>query len=267
MLRNSGVIENIPIVLNDYFSTFQVEPVWPRFLMVEDMIQAYVQLRPDIAQSSPDSLAIIKGYNGVTVPPCDLGEQFHVLLNRKFMDNYWRTGNKTWVGTLAHETTHVKDFMEYAELSGAPSYDEVMSIEKNAMFSLWTEFNARAKGYYFVRKYTFDGYDMFDERFAKDVLDRELPEQDKLYRKNFSTAANNWQIAYHVANYLGRLYSLQMIFPGAITDERIRSLPMLQNNPYMCELYFFLKGHAKIETAYQDFDKMESIFESWFRTS
>lgn len=68
---------------------------------------------------------------------------------------YINQNNATWVGTIVHETAHVVDFTNYAKMINAEDYSDILSVDKNSMFQLWTEINARSKGYYFVRKYTF----------------------------------------------------------------------------------------------------------------
>ena len=75
------------------------------------------------------------------------------------------------------------DFIDYSRLLGASDYEDILNIERNMPFHLWTEFNARAKGYYFVRKYTFQN--MFDITQVNDIVNTELPMQERLLRENY----------------------------------------------------------------------------------
>ena len=56
--------------------------------------------------------------------------------------------------TEVFDNTLKKYKEKYAKILKVKNYDELRSAYTYDMFSLWTEINARAKGYYFVRKYT-----------------------------------------------------------------------------------------------------------------
>ena len=86
------------------------------------------------------------------VPPKDLYGTFYFLLNVNKLTEYLEQNNPTWIGTIVHEITHIIDYIEYAKLIGANNYDEIQNRFEHGMFNLWTEFNARYNGYYFMRK-------------------------------------------------------------------------------------------------------------------
>jgi len=252
--------ETLNTILADYFATFDIPVVSIRYSIVDDMAAAYKELCPDHAEREPQKIATLNQYNGTTVSPSNVAGMFTILLNAKYMLESVNGNNANWVGTIAHETTHVVDFTDFATLLDAENYEDILSIAKNSMFQLWTEFNARAKGYYFVRKYSFE--DMFDESQISDIINIEIPEQEKLLSQNYHATTDGFQQAYLVSHYLGRLYALQQIFPVVFTDEQVKNL--IPPNPWMYEWFLFLKSHSKLGAAYPVFKEMKNILRKNF---
>lgn len=250
----------VQTIVADYFNTFNITPISIKYSVVDDMVKAYTKLRPEHAKKEPQKIATLNQYNGSTVAPENVNEMFTILLNQNFIQESYNNGNANWIGTIAHETTHVIDFTEYAVLLKAKNYEDILNISKNAMFQLWTEFNARAKGYYFVRKYTFDN--MFDESQVSDIINVEIPAQEGLLFKNYHATTDGMQRAYLVSHYLGRLYALQQIFPKSFTDEQVKNL--IPPNPWMYKWFLFLKSHTKLEEAYPCFEEMKNILRENF---
>jgi hypothetical protein len=250
----------VQTIVADYFDTFNITPISIKYSIVDDMAQAYSQLRPEHARKEPQKIATLNQYNGSTVAPDNVSGMFTILLNQRIIQDSYKDGNSNWIGTIAHETTHVIDFTNYAVLLGANDFEEILSISKNAMFQLWTEFNARAKGYYFVRKYSFE--DMFDEAQVSDILNIEIPAQEDLLFQNYHATTDGMQQAYLVSHYLGRLYALQQIFPKTFTDEQVQNL--IPPNPWMFKWFLFLKSHTELEVAYPCFEEMKNILRENF---
>ena len=248
-------------IVTDFYTTFGLEPVSVRYVIAEDMGEAYSDLRPDYISQHPELAANAQKYNGITVLPDSLDGEFTVLLNGVILQQSVVDGNANWIGTIAHETTHAVDYTEYADLVWVDSYDELQLIDKHAMFQLWTEVNARAKGYYFVRKYTFE--DMTDERQVSDILNIELPGQYNLLFQNYNATRDGYQQAYLVAQYLGRLYTLQQLFPKTFTNKFIRQ--HLSTNKLMYDWFVFYSKYNTLSEAYEHFDEMKNILRQNFR--
>ena len=250
-------------ILNDYYSVFRIaEPVKVNYVFSDNIVESYAELRPDHFQKDPDRVRSLSLYNGNTVPPLTVDGVFTVLINKPMMLKYLSTGNMTTVGTIVHETTHAKDFSDYARMIGASDYEDIISIEKNYIFQLWTEFNARAKGYFFVRKYTFRN--MYDESLVDDVIQSELPAQEQLLYNNYHSTQDGFQQAYYVSHFLGRLYSLQAIYPRRITDSWLKNMPLFLENNWIQNWYWFLKKHDTLAKAYPAFDMMRKILNANF---
>ena len=112
-----------------------------------------------------------------------------------------------WLGTLTHELTHLLDFIQYAKLNNLDSYDVIQRDMKHRPFMLWTECNARAKGYFFIRKYVFGDKvnDKYDTDQTDYILQTELPYQINVFANGYREAADNtWLQMYEATQYIGR---------------------------------------------------------------
>lgn len=254
----------IKILTYDFFQTFDIKPVGAAYQIVENISEAYDKIRPGLGNKEPQKLKDLNNYNGLTVPPKSIDGKFIILLNAKIMLENMEIGNYNWVGTIIHETTHVVDFIEYAKLTKAVDYEEMLLIDKNAMFNLWTEFNARSKGYYFVRKYTYEDL-MFEESLIENIINRELPFQNEYLYEKYHATNDGFEQCYLVAHYLGRLYTLQLIFPNYFTDDYIGNLDIFRENKWMLEWYKFLAKNNTLEKAYIKFDEMKKILQGNFK--
>lgn len=257
----NSIEQMVQNIVTDYFSTFDIEPISIKYTYTDDMVASYTELRPEHAEKEPEKIATLNRYNGTAIPPNNIGEMFTVLLNSNYLCECINQNNANWIGTIAHETTHVLDFTNYAALTNAKDYEDILSVNKSAMFQLWTEIHARSKGYYFVRKYTFE--DMFDATQVPDIINIEIPAQEKLLFKNYHATTDGYEQAYLVAHYIGRLYALQQIFPSDFTDETVKSL--LPPNPWMFEWFLFFKSHNTLESAYPEFEDMKNILRKNFQ--
>lgn len=253
--------QTLQYIVADFFDTFNLSPVSIKYSITNDMAASYKELCPLHALKEPEKIATLNRYNGTTVAPDSVDGIFSVLLNQNYILESTQQDNANWIGTIAHETTHVVDFIKYANITGATDYEDILSISKNAMFQLWTEINARSKGYYFVRKYTFEN--MFDEAQIPDIVNTEIPAQEKLLFQNYHSTTDGFQQAYLVSHYIGRLYALQQIFPAYFTDTQVEAL--IPPNPWMYEWFLFFKSHNNLEIAHPAFEDMKNILRKNFQ--
>lgn len=103
------------------------------------------KIRLDHEEKFPEQIENINNYNALTITPSQTNENFYVLLDSKYFSESLEKNNN-WVGTVAHELTHIYDFIEYANLIDCHDYDTILDLNKHWMFNIWTEFHAKAKG-------------------------------------------------------------------------------------------------------------------------
>lgn len=261
-MEEKQTLENVfSGILADYFATCDVEPFPVNINIVEDMWEGYLKIRPDHAEkSSKEMEEFQKNNNGTAVPPKNYDDAFTILLHRQYFEESIKNNKADWIGTLVHEAVHINDFIQFAKLVGVTDYDIVLDRSKYRMFHLWTEFNAKAKGYYFLRKYTFG--DTQDEEQAKYIIETELPYHINNMFEAYHSTNNGDQQMYYIVHFIGRMYVWKKLFPVYFTNEAIES--MFSANKWMYELYVFLTTHTKLEDAYRDFEDMKNILKQNF---
>ena len=169
--------------------------------------------------------------------------------------------DNNWAGTVAHELTHVYDFIEYANLIDCLDYDVILDLSLHWMFNIWTEFHAKAIGYYYVRKYTFK--DIYDTSIIEYIMQNELPMHSQEMFESYHATNNAYTQMYAVAHFLGRLFIWEKLFPNYFTSAMIQGL--LGTNRWMLETYIFLKNHMKLDEAYRDFEELKDILRQNFQ--
>ncbi len=247
-------------IVDDYFDTISCPKIHVSIYTTTDMNKSYLELCSVRTKESVKSVDI-SDYNGIIVPPKELDGIFSLLINQNKLIEYLGSNNPTWIGTIAHELTHIIDYIEYAKLIGANNYDEIQLIDKHGIFNLWTEFNAKYKGYYFMRKNAFKN--ISDQSLLPDIFNKEIPIQTQMLFDNYNSTNDTYQQAYYVSHYLGRLFALQKIFPSNFDNKTIKAI--IGENKWMYEWFVFLSTHTDLKNAYEDFEDMKNILRKNFK--
>ncbi|MDD5791458.1 MAG: hypothetical protein PUD22_02610 [Erysipelotrichaceae bacterium] len=244
-------------IIVDYVKEYNLtDLVMPKYILSDDLTKAYLEIRPRDMSIIGHNKDDLNGFNGYMIPPEELDGTFIVLINRVVLLDNINNKKMDWVGTIVHETTHAQDFSKYAKILKVKNYDELRSADTYDMFSLWTEINARAKGYYFVRKYT-QGELLDSEVAFNHTIKVEIPYQYQLLVENYHGTQNGNKQAYLFAQYIGRLFTLQKIFPKQFDDEWIYK--HFVGCPWAAEWFMFFKKHNSLEDASKHFDEMKTI--------
>ena len=260
MSENQILQDTIIQILSDYYATVNRQPANISYQFTSDMEASYKKLRPDLSDDIHDDQ---NNYNGLMLTPKDMAQPFTILINANKIKEYEEIAPFTWIGTLVHETTHVLDYIEYAKLIDAKDYDSLLRKEHHLMFQLWTEFNARSKGYYFVRKYS-SGSQLQDESQIDGIINQELPSNERYLFKCYHSTNDGTMQMYYVAQFLGRIQVLQDLFPDFFDDEWVSEMPLFTYNSWMHDWYVFLHTHTELEDAFKHFDEMKEILSQNF---
>lgn len=243
--------ELINQIVADYFHFYNCEPINLSIIFSDDIWKTYFEIRPDHRSKRTEQLP---SFNGTIAAPLELDGTFTVIVDNQYFLSEVKNNRLSWIETIAHEITHVRDYKEYAQMLSAASYDEVLTAE-HRMFQLWTEFNAKRHGYYFLRKYYFD--DMTDPAQIPDIINTELPGQISFMSNEYSSTSDGWHQIYTVSQFLGRLAVWEDLFPTYFTADYIARL--LTPNPWMLDLYEYLNKHRELKTAINSFSELHEI--------
>lgn len=256
-----GLSKLISKIWADYCVDFKKESLSiVNFCISDNLEQEYRKIRPDHEEKFSEQMESISNHNALTITPSKVNEKFYILIDAKyFMKSLEKDNN--WAGTVAHELTHVYDFIRYADLINCHDYDDILDINQHWMFNIWTEFHAKVIGYYYVRKYSFE--DVYDESQIDYIVQEELPMHSKYMFDTYHATDNAFNQMYVVTHFLGRLFVWEKLFPNYFTENMIRQL--LGNNGWMLDTYIFLKNHIKLDEAYRDFAELKNILRQNFR--
>lgn len=242
--------ELVKEIVTDYFNVCNCEPINLSIVFSDNIWEKYWSIRPDHQSNSSRQ----QSSNGTVVPPLNLDGTFTVIVNNQYFMTEIKNRNLSWIGTIIHEITHAKDYKEYAQIVSATSYDEILTAE-HRMFHLWTEFNAKRYGYYFLRKYYFDN--MTDLAQIPYIVNTELPEQVLFMSNQYNSTTDVWHQIYTVSQFLGHLAVWEDLFPTYFSANFI--VDLLAQNPWMIDLYEYLNTHRNLKTAVNSFSKLHKI--------
>lgn len=257
---DNALNELVGKIVNDYFSTYEYEPLNLSIVFSDDIWETYFEARPDHRKQFSKQLPL-PAFNGTIATPIELDGTFTVIVDKQYFVEDVKSNRASWVGTIVHEITHARDYQEYAKIISAPNYDEVLNTSRHRMFQLWTEFNAKRHGYYFVRKYTFDN--IADTAQVPDIVNIELPGQIEYMSNEYNATTDGWKQIYVVSQFLGRLAVWEDLFPAQFNTRYIESL--LSTNTWMLEMYEYLNTHRDLKIAVSSFEALRKIVRKNFQ--
>ncbi|MCI6242357.1 MAG: hypothetical protein MR646_03510 [Agathobacter sp.] len=255
-------------VLEEYYKYFSLNVIDVDIMFSSRISDAVMKIRPDYLdgeiRTRPEE---IDKYRGMIIPPREREGKFTIVISYYYLLDSCQRDDFQWVGTLVHEMTHVQDYVEYADMHDMKSYDKIQRRIEHRPFALWTEFNAKAKGYFFMSKYQYsESYtDIYDKTHTDFILQKELPFQIKAFNKSCSAAEGNMdEQLYSTMQFLGRYSVWENLFPN-IFDKNMRE-KVMEGNKQMYNLYLFLIEHQKLEDADKEWDKMmEAIGGNYYK--
>lgn len=242
-----------------YYKNLNLSPRKIDIFFEKDMYKKYIELRPDHVEKLSGQMADLNKYSGVTVPPKHLNDNFSIMIQ---FDYFLKslTYNAEWIGIIIHEVTHIEDFILFAKLANIQDYDEVLDVNKNWMFLIWTEFNAKAKGYYYEIKFSYK--DMHDKEYFDYIVEQELMFQTQEVVIKYYSESNTFRQMYVIVHFLGRLFIWERLFPDYFTENKIQEI--IGDNMWMFDMYEFFKSHTDLEMAYKDFNILREIVKQNF---
>ena len=245
---------------NNYFETFDIEAFAFDTRLSEDLNKDFFALRPDLSGRVTGDFNL---FNGTIVHPRKNRDDFTLLFNKEYVDKTVAKGTNDWIGTFAHEITHMVDYKAYLGLSGAEDYDEIRYSGKHKMFFFWTEFHARKNGYYFWQKQT--GVEYNDIRLEV-IKAQEYPFQKKYLLEKYKSTADDQKLMYYLCQFMGRLAVWEEAFPDFFDSVRIKAI-LEKFDGSLLNFYRFFHENRDIKTAVNKFSQLESEFDRSFKTS
>ncbi len=123
---NNKLQELISEIVADYFHYCNYEPISISIVFSDDMWEAYLNIRPDHRSKLPEQRP---SFNGTIAPPLELDGTFTVIVDNQYFLTEAKNNRLSWIGTITHEITHIRDYKEYAQIVSVTNYDEILTSE------------------------------------------------------------------------------------------------------------------------------------------
>ncbi len=229
----------------------------------DDLNKTHKEIRPDLIKDIEENNKD-NNENGRIVLPHLVDEPIIILLNELRIKENLNEKSIAWYETFAHELTHVIDYCQMARMEKLSNYSQLEVFGKYSMFQLWSEYNARKKGYYFLSSILTEERSFSNTNDRVDyILESEWPFYLKQYYKDYFTSnGDGMNQIYHTMQFLGRYSVWCDLYPDTFHYSMFSSY--FKSEKWIIHLFLFLREHELLSSVYQDFDEMDIIIrEHW----
>lgn len=165
----------------------------------------------------------------------------------------------SFVGTIIHEITHMNDYSDFMNYHKCTSYCDIANCNYYISFYLWSEFHARRKGYYYLRRAVdFNDKPINDQiAFTKDEY---IVYTNALREIRKENAGNYMAIMYEVMQYLGRFSVWNELYPYEMS---LLKLPLDIHKNFLT-LYNLLYENNEFSMICNIFDTLEDLLKTFY---
>lgn len=234
-------------------------------VLTDNLNNSHKDIRSDMIEELSETLNESSNLaNGRTVVPHSLNDPINILLNVNRVLEYTKDGSMTWIGTIAHELTHAVDFYQMARKDNLDSYDPLNRIPDYQLFSLWSEYHARKKGYAFLRNLSnVNGIIGSDKEQIDFILSSEWPfHKENHYNDYHRPGILQYDQINTTMQLLGRYSVWCDLFPSYFNLEALRE--DFIGTTWMVNLFEFLYSHETLDEIFPCFDEFKAIIkQNW----
>lgn len=256
------MIKSLITMYYEYYPT--MEPIAANVVFTDSLNKTHCELRTDRKERLlAAAIESDDDYNGRMVMPHEIDGNIHILLNTNKVIEYTEDQSMTWVGTLAHELTHAIDYYQMARKECLSSYDPLEETDQYLMFQLWSEYHARKFGYGFLRKVLgADDDARSKQEHAEYITKTELTFHAKRHFDEYHNTQNGNLQMYSAMQLLGRYSVWCDLYPEWFNKQALKA--SFANNPWMYNLFSFLRSHETLDAVYNNFSDMRLVLkENW----
>lgn len=162
--------------------------------------------------------SFINSLTGAIVLPEFTNEKYYILVN------YEKTISLNFVGTIAHELTHLYDFKSFADFYNINKYDDIRNVKEYMGFYYWTEYNAKWKGYMILRNYLSNQDDYLKTEIQqiyeiKSIESKHHIDKLNICYKDYRLSNNATEFIYMLLHYFARVSVWCFLFPTEFNFE------------------------------------------------
>lgn len=162
-----------------------------------------------------------------------------------------------WATTAIHEILHIIDYRLFGQIINLNSIEHIEKHRHYLLFYYWTEFHAKNVSikYFegFISRYDNKRKEAVFNSFQNDETENILNEIDAFKDDNFVN------LNYHLVHYLAILNAYFDVYGFAL--ETMENILFRFPKP-TTDLLFFFKEYNDLKSAFDNFDKLESIIDA-----
>ena len=255
-------------VIKFYYQETKLKPISVKIEFVSDIYSRKLEL----AVTEEEKKEIIaskefnKTINGTMILPINADDTAHILISLDTINN--PSSNCQYISTVIHELTHLHDYYDFylfhkCECKNIRAIDK---CENFTPFQLWSEYNARRKGYYFYR-YIMNLYnESSEEEQINFILNTECPVQMKYTKEQLIKSCNEpYQFVYNIIQFIGRFSVWNDLFSDSCN---VKTLPIELIDAFdnrIINLYDFLYNHKSFKQIKSSFSQLDNLLRKFVK--
>lgn len=249
-------------VIKLYYQETKLKPIDVKIELTDDIYKRKLEL----ALTEEEKKEIIetkdfnKNLNGSMVIPRNIEDTAHILISLNTIYN--NINNYQFISTITHELTHLHDYYDFYLLNEkeCTTVRDIDKCDGFRAFQLWSEYNARRKGYYFYRYITNIDNNNSEEEQINYINNIECPFHMRNLAEELNSLVNEpYLFIYSIIQFLGRFSVWNDLFPNFCN---IDSLPNELTEVFdsrILNLYEFLYNHKSFEKIKFSFNQLDEL--------
>lgn len=269
-MENQELSEPINNLINGVIQLFyyenKIKPIEFKIEFVKDIYTRKLELAVDDKEKNEiiSAKEFSKNINGSVVLPTHNGDVPYILISLDTIEN--PNSNCQFISTIIHELTHIHDFYDFYSFN-KDRCNNIREIDKCIdfrPFQLWTEYNARRKGYYFYRSIMNMDNDNSVKEQIEYILYKECPFHMDYLRKQLIKYGNEpYNFVYNIIQFIGRFSVWNDLFSNHFNVNTLPNELIVAFDNRIINLYEFLyknKSFDDVKLNLNDLDNLLSKF-------
>ena len=266
-MENESLSKEIRGIIQFYYKETNIEPIKLNVEIVQDLYKRRLELAIDDKdrENIISSREFTRNSNGTIVIPESIDDVSYILVSINTIDNY------QFVSTIIHELTHIHDIYNFYIFNKDKyvSLREMDNYKEFNIYILWSEYNARRKGYYFYRKIMhmiFSDTNKSESEQIEHILNIEcLGQMEYLKNQLFKYENNKHHYIYNIIQFIGRFSVWNDLFPN---DFNVNTLPnelLVMFGDKIINLYEFLYKNKNFDDIKLKINELDHLLGSFVK--
>lgn len=200
-----------------------------------------------------------RALNGTICCPSEITKEWYVLISTnsiKYQDNHWP-------GTLAHEISHIDDFINFAKYYNLKTVSDIITHTHYNAFFLWTEYKAKLLGYAYLLLRVVHGEELLSDEILADYVKSINNEKIKVEFNKEKEGFINYVRA--IMDYFSQYDFINKISKyKCVPVNNMVSLYSVKERVHIMELYDHLSYCLKFDDFLAEMEAIEKVYNKYY---